>query len=241
MELYKIVEKNKNEIITVVGAGGKTSIINYLADYYRNELRVLLTTTTKIYVPQKESYDCMFMVKDNKNIELNKESSVVVCGKHINYENKIIGLDFNDLISLTPQFDLVLIEGDGSKRKKLKGWRENEPLVYPKSTKTIAILDITSYSLDIRDENIHRLEEFKKLTQINSTKVTITNLKDIVLNEQGLFKKAKGKKILFINKVEGTYYEDLAEKLIKEINKEKHDISIMYGSIKQGTIKEVIK
>ncbi|MDX5709315.1 putative selenium-dependent hydroxylase accessory protein YqeC, partial [Clostridioides difficile] len=49
MELSNIIEKN--EIITVVGAGGKTSFINYFANFYRDKLKVLLTTTTKIYVP----------------------------------------------------------------------------------------------------------------------------------------------------------------------------------------------
>ncbi|HBF4979705.1 TPA: putative selenium-dependent hydroxylase accessory protein YqeC, partial [Clostridioides difficile] len=39
MELSNIIKKN--EIITVVGAGGKTSFINYFANFYRDKLKVL--------------------------------------------------------------------------------------------------------------------------------------------------------------------------------------------------------
>lgn len=239
MELSKIVEKNKHEVITVVGAGGKTSFINFLANYYRNDLKVLLTTTTKIYIPQKKYYDSIFMLNENKEIRLEQKPSITICGKYINDEKKIVGLDFDELENLEPKFDLTLIEGDGSKRKKLKGWSETEPVVYEKTTKTVGILDITSCNLEINDKNIHRLNEFKKITAIKNKKVTINNLKDVVLNENGLFKNSIGKKILFINKVEDNYYEDLTMQLIKEIKKEKHDISIIYGSIRKGSIKEV--
>ena len=30
-------------------------------------------------------------------------------------------------------FDIVIIEGDGSKEKSLKGWRDSEPVIYGKA------------------------------------------------------------------------------------------------------------
>lgn len=239
MKLFNIVDENKKEIITVVGAGGKTSFINYLVNYYRKYLKVLSTTTTKIYKPQEENYDTIIMLNDNENSRKIKNNSATVCGKYIDKDNKIVGLDFDELKRIIPNFDLIFIEGDGSKKKKLKGWREDEPIVYPYSTKTIGILDITAYNLDIKEENIHRVKEFKKLIEEYNSKTSINNLKDIILHKNGIFKNAKGEKILFINKVENSYYERLTISLIKEINKEIHNISIFYGSIKEDTIKEV--
>ena len=41
--------------ICAVGAGGKTSLLYELAEEYRQEgKRVLLTTTTKMYLPEKD-------------------------------------------------------------------------------------------------------------------------------------------------------------------------------------------
>ena len=132
-----MIKLNKTEIITVVGAGGKTSLINYLANKYRDRSKILLTTTTKIYVPSKDLYKYIYMLDENEEIDIHTGLGIIVIGKSINKEKKIIGLDFDNIKHLTPKFDLILIEGDGSKKKKLKGWNDEEPLVYPKSTKTI--------------------------------------------------------------------------------------------------------
>ena len=46
-------EKKKARTISVVGAGGKTTLIYRLAEELKEKgLRVLITTTTKMYVPE---------------------------------------------------------------------------------------------------------------------------------------------------------------------------------------------
>lgn len=227
-----MINIGKNEIITVVGAGGKTSFINYFANYYRNQLKVLLTTTTNIYVLDKESYENIFMIDYNSNVVSSNPYGVTVCGKNINKKNKIVGLDFNDIDKIYSEFDLILIEGDGSKCKKIKGWNDTEPVVYGKTTKTVGIMDITSYDMDINEENIHRLDKFTDITLKSNGKIDIVDFKNIVLNKNGIFKNAIGEKILFINKVESLEYEEVVKKLIDLLNKENHDIKIFYGSIK---------
>ncbi|NMS91643.1 putative selenium-dependent hydroxylase accessory protein YqeC [Clostridioides difficile] len=234
MELSNII--GKNEIITVVGAGGKTSFINYFADFYRYELKVLLTTTTKIYVP--DNYENIIMTIDGTVIP-SICHGVTVCGSYINSENKIVGIDSSILDKIIDKFDLVLIEGDGSKKKKLKGWNNGEPVVYHKTTKTVGILDITSFGMDINEENIHRLDIFKKIANLDTYNndsnptVNLQNLKSIILNPNGLFKNYCGEKVLFINKVENEKYKNLAIKLIKGIKEDESKMEIFYGSIKQ--------
>ena len=245
MNLFDIVDIDKDDIVTVVGAGGKTSLINYLAKHYQIDHKILVTTTTKIYKPDNEFKYSMYLL-DNitkaTNVLLDIKNGIVVCGQYINDEEKIVGIGFEELDRITPKFDLSLIEGDGSKRKKIKGWNNNEPVVYPSTKKTIGILDITSYDMDINEVNIHRLDELKKITNINKNeKINFDNLCDIVLNDNGMFKNAMGENVLFINKVENTYYENIANDLIEHIkNKNKiinKNINIVYGSIKQGIIK----
>ncbi len=240
MDFVDILQLNKNEIISVVGAGGKTSLINYIANRYRYNKKVLMTTTTKIYIPNKDLYDDMYMVGEKAGITISKRVGTTVVGKHI-IEEKIIGVNFEDLKKLIPNFDLILIESDGSRRKKLKGWNNKEPVVYYNSTKTIGVLDITSYGISINNNNIHRLEELKKITDIDNIKININNLVDVVLNKNGLFKNSYGEKILFINKVENKENEEAAKILIQKINEHKHKLSIVYGSIKDDCFKIIKK
>ena len=58
------------------------------------------------------------------------------------------------------------------------GWRDSEPVIYPKTTKTIGVVDISSIGLDINEENIHRVDRFLDIINDYSTnKVNIEHLR----------------------------------------------------------------
>lgn len=228
MNLIKSFNIKNKDIITIVGAGGKTSLMFSASSLLRKNYRVLVTTTTNIYVPDEKLYDEMIMLSemkyDNyKNIIENSKNGVYVIGNYIENklgENKpkIKGLNSKILDEISPYFDIVLIEGDGSKEKPLKGWRDDEPVVYDKSTKIIGVVDISSIGLEINENNIHRLDKFLNIINDNkSQKVKLDHLKNLILNKYGLFKDSKGEQILFINKVERSKNKKDAILLIKKI------------------------
>jgi len=176
----------KNDVISITGAGGKSSLMYVLGMEFENSL---LTTSTKILKP----------TTDNVLInEIPQTIGTFVLGKRIE-NGKIIGYEEEELSKFIPQFDLTFIEADGSKEMNLKGWKESEPVVYAYSNKTIGVLDISV--LDKRTEKtVFRLKEYEKITRAG-TYINLQNLKDVVLYENGLFKDSKFK-ILYINKVE---------------------------------------
>lgn len=90
----------------------------------------------------------------------------------------------------------------------------------------------------INDKYIHRLDEFLKICGEVESRITLENLKNIVLNRNGLFKNSIGEKILFINKVDNEKREELAYKLIRMIKKEDENIKIIYGSLIKNFYKE---
>ena len=225
MNLIDTFKISKKDIITIVGAGGKTSLMYSASSLLRKDYKVLVTTTTHIYIPDKSIYD--EILQNNKN-------GVYVIGNHIVNNLKIKGLTFDMLDEIIHYFDIVIIEGDGSKEKSLKGWRDSEPVIYPKTTKTIGVVDISSIGLDINEENIHRVDRFLDIINDYSTnKVNIEHLEKLILNKNGLFKIYKGEKILFINKVENINNKTNALNLIKNIKcKSSSYINrYIYGSI----------
>ena len=236
IDTFKIKDK---DIITIIGAGGKTSLMYSASSLLRNKYKVLVTTTTHIYIPDKNTYDEIIMISDYTNkyyqsILENNKNGVYVVGNYIVNNCKIKGLTFEMLDEIIHHFDIVIIEGDGSKEKSLKGWNDLEPVIYPKTSKVIGVLDITSIGLDINEENIHRVDRFLDIiNDYSANKVTIEHLEKIVLNENGLFKINKGENILFINKVESTIDKINVLNLIKNIKcKKNSNISnYIYGSI----------
>ena len=239
MNLIDTFKINNKDIITIIGAGGKTSLMFSASSLLRNDYKVLVTTTTHIYVPDNNLYDKIIMLthfenENYNNILQNNKNGVYVIGSHIVNNSKIKGLTFDMLDKITPYFDVVIIEGDGSKEKSLKGWNDNEPVIYTKTTKTIGIVDISSIGIDINEENIHRVDKFLDIiNDYSNNKVNIEHLEKLILNKNGLFKFYKGEKILFINKVEDINKRKNALNIIKDIKNENQSYidKFIYGSI----------
>ncbi|RDC48863.1 putative selenium-dependent hydroxylase accessory protein YqeC, partial [Acinetobacter sp. RIT592] len=78
--LEQLLEIKENDVITVVGAGGKTSLITYLSKQLSSEYRVLLTTTTKIYIPKSSDYNNIILTDKSNTFILDK--GITLCGKY---------------------------------------------------------------------------------------------------------------------------------------------------------------
>ncbi|MCC3865275.1 putative selenium-dependent hydroxylase accessory protein YqeC [Terrisporobacter petrolearius] len=247
MNLIDAFDIKNKDVITIVGAGGKTSLMFSASSLLKKEYKVLVTTTTNIYVPREKFYDKMIMLSEIKDedykklIEESNKGVYVIGNKIVNKEasnkSKIKGLSVEVLDKITSYFDIVIIEGDGSKEKPLKGWQDLEPIVYNKTTKTIGVVDIKTIGLNINEDNIHRLDEFLKvINDEESQKVKVKHLKNLVLNKSGLFKFSQGEKILFINKAENIGDKKNAVLLTNKIKDENSSYinKFIYGSILQN-------
>ncbi|WP_411681193.1 selenium cofactor biosynthesis protein YqeC [Clostridium thailandense] len=214
MKLKDLLNLNRGDIVSIVGAGGKTTFMYSLAEELRNESKILVTTTTKIYMPEKKYYDFV-SIGEGSFDKFNNHNGIYLYGKCVNSENKIIGLNENVIDNKLSYFDYILIEADGSKKKPIKGWKDDEPVVINNTKKTIGIIDIEAIGKEINNDNVHRLEKFINITKMKENDlINIAGLVSLIYHKKGLFKDSKGEKILFINKVEGLGKRELAYKLI---------------------------
>lgn len=236
MKLSKLLGLKQKDIISIVGAGGKTSLMLYLAGELRNYHKVLVTTTTKIYLPEKKQYDYLNLLAESSNLNIyNNSNGIYVLGNKINKENKIEGISREFLKRKEAYFHYILIEADGSKRKPIKGWNEDEPVIYENTTKTIGVLDIQVIGKTVNEGLVHRMDRFTELTSLEENEIiTAAHLKKLVLKEKGLFKNAAGERILFINKAEKEEDFINAKTLSELIFLESSDYidKIIIGSIK---------
>lgn len=236
--LETLIKFQKNDIISIVGSGGKTSLMFHLARLFSERLghhtpshKILITTTTKIMLPKKQDYEFIQIGTDNIESFLSStQKGRFVLGKRVDktnlssseisclYESKLIGFEPEKLSNYIKYFDLCLIESDGSKGKNLKGWNETEPVIVPETTKTIGVINLKLIGQYPDEQNIFRLEHFKRLlsSPLESV-VTASHIKDVILHEKGLFKNAVGYKILFINQADDKIQADFARSLFSGI------------------------
>lgn len=241
MRLTEIIDLNKGQVISIVGAGGKTTLMFTMAEELRKGNKVLITTTTKIYIPSKNDFQFMFFEGDNVNLFNNSvDNGIYIYGNSVNSEYKIIGTSDNELEKLLPYYDYIFIEADGSKRKPLKGWNYNEPVISKYTNITIGVITIEVLGMMVNESNIHRIEKFMALTGTKEhERIRKEHIVSLIFNPEGLFKNSLGKRILFVNKLDMEKDFNLTSKLLQCIamkNREYELIdSIIFGSLKNKT------
>ena len=197
MTLYEALGINLDipELISVVGAGGKTSTMFRLAQEFKSlGKKVLVTTTTNIAFSETSQADRL-IIESSKNIcSLSRiEPGTIVClGSYmVDDKGKLKGIDpeFIDLIYQEHLFDYVVVEADGSKRRPIKAPAHYEPVIPRETTRVIGVIGLDALGKTITEEYVHRPNLFcsitgKKIGDVIDRKC----LTDLILSEDGLFK-----------------------------------------------------
>ena len=257
--LEKLLNLRKKDIITAVGSNGKTTFcLNLCKELKKKEKTVFFTTTVKI-LPVNKKYEFIDITIPNTENEteekkgevfpkmeitsfllnlkkkLNNSGNVYVLGIYDSKIGKITSLSPELLENISEKCDYMIIEGDGSKMKPLKGWKKTEPVYTKNTTKSVGILPINIIGDKITDINIHRMEEFLKISkgQKNET-LTLNHLYNVIVHKNGLFQYALGERILILNCAERDKDKEnalnLAEMIQNNINFK--DVKICVTSLK---------
>lgn len=231
-DLINIKDK---DVISIVGSGGKTSLMYYLSKNILGK-KILVSTTTKIKIPTIKFYDYIAFDKDKaKYLKENNSKGIYILANKIS-EDKLGSFELEYLEDLTNNFENVILEADGSKEKLIKAWNEEEPVILKNTTKTIGVLNLDILGKEINDKNVHRLERFIKMTNFSlNEEIDEQCLIKIIIDENGLFKNAMGEKILFINGAESLDKINSAIFIAKSLIDMNYKLDyIVIGSISEG-------
>lgn len=196
-------EKKRHRIISVVGAGGKTTLIYRLAEELKRKgLHVLITTTTKMYVPKRRfiSWESGIDEEEDKGkqesakrmeekirVKLHEEGIVVV-GRILNGGEKFTGIPEKVRSRLPSLCDVLLVEADGSRQKPVKVPAEHEPILFPASDLVIGVLGMNSVGQHIL-EAAHRPEDVAAFLNTSvEHRITEEDLEKIAESPLGLKK-----------------------------------------------------
>ena len=220
-DVFKIKDK---DVVSIVGSGGKTTLMNYLAKEF-NKRKVLVSTTTKIRIPSQDFYDFIAFNKEEADAIKNiNNKGIYVLGSKIK-DNKLESFDLEYMKSITDNFDIVFLEADGSKEKYIKGWNETEPVILDNTTITIGIINLEILGKLVNENNVHRVEQFMDLTgaKLNDV-IEKEHLIAVIRGEKGLFKNSKGRRILLINGVKDNKTRKIANEITETILKKHNKI-----------------
>lgn len=238
VKLYKKLSINlsKKNIISVVGGGGKTTSIIVLSKELKEEgKRVLVTTSTGMFIPKKVDYDNLFIGELPKKFIPTDGSITYYAEKNDDINNKIKtqNISLIDEIIERKIFDIVLIEADGSKRLPIKAPAAHEPVISKHTSMTIGVVGLDSIGTMVNEENVHRAELFKKIVGEEVRIVDANAILKLVLDGRGLFKNSKGRTVLILNKADNSFKIEQG-KIVRE-NLKNFNIHVLIANVRTNT------
>ncbi len=264
MLINEALNLKEKAFISLVGAGGKSTLFSQLAEelLLKNK-RIILTTTTKMF-----SWQLIPLIKKGRLIEEHNEEIIQESiKKYFSLKRKggrlaIIGEKIEDkgeekVSGPPPEWldkwwgedlvDFILIEADGGAGRPVKAPAPHEPVIPLSTTDLIGVIGIDSLGLSLQEENVFRSEIFSRLSGLKlGEKIGIEALALLICHSEGLFKGAPQdcRRHLFINKVEDSkdlkMAEELAFQVLKICHRRISDIIIGAASQKE-VVAEVIR
>ena len=183
-KLETLKKQNKSLVVSVVGAGGKTSLIYHLASQLKTEFKVLVTTTTMMFKPMDELDQIIYQndepestfienwITSKKVLEASQVTGLFLkeAGEGFDIDGrkviKVKGVapTLVDQIATCHLYDLILVEADGSRRRPLKAYASHEPVLPSCSDMVMVVMGLKGLNAPITEETVHRVEAFLKLT-----------------------------------------------------------------------------
>ena len=164
----------EKHIVSIVGAGGKTTIMYQLARYFaRQGKKVLVTTTTHIWKPASN-----FAQSGAEVVALWKEGQYAVVGSIEEATGKLTQLSRELLLQYCSLADLVLVEADGAKGLPCKAPASHEPVLLPESNIVLGVIGLDALHKPV-EEVCFRLQEVQSLLKVNA---------EHILNEEDVAK-----------------------------------------------------
>ena len=226
-DLSPLLGLTDSQIITFIGGGGKTSLMNTLGkEFASHGYPTLLTTTTHIMKPDflsDESYieneDLGQLANIFTNLKKNTLSLAAlgipekVVNSNVKWRSpssdfcKKIAEFSKKFSTKNPyKFLKILCEGDGSKRLPIKLPKDGEPVFFPKTDTVIGVIGLSCLGKPIK-ETLFRYELLPNLTSLDNYFIKSLQSADIVttdflyrlcLSEKGLRKNITSQKFCII-------------------------------------------
>jgi probable selenium-dependent hydroxylase accessory protein YqeC len=211
--LIESLDLKEREVISLVGAGGKTTLMFRLAkELLLAGEKVVTTTTTKILEPGLG--DTRFLLVDSDEARL-KQFVLQRIPKYQHITLVRERLESGKLNGVSPSlvddlwnshvFDKMVVEADGAARRPVKAPREREPIIPSSTTLVVALLGVDGVGVTLDEENVFQPERVSRITGIPvGDKITQEAMAILLTHPEGLFKgtPVSSRKVAFINKVD---------------------------------------
>lgn len=210
MRLHQALKIRNSEVISFVGAGGKTTAaMRLMEELAGNERQVVFTTTTKVQEPIPNRGECLLLADGEEAMAkmpdlLDCYSKVFLAKRRLEEvdptawgesntdyavrPNKLEGVppSLVDRLALRLSEAVILVEADGAGHRALKAPAAHEPVVPASTTLLVPLADLAVLGRPLTEERVHRPELVAGLTgAIVGQPVTVEMVATVLSHAQG--------------------------------------------------------
>ena len=210
MNIEEAFSLKNHEVISLVGGGGKTTLMFALGKELSSERKgILLTTTTKIWEPAPSPSFALFLSEKFSEMKrwvvdnLQKYSYLVIAQKKLT-DGKLQGIvpQWVEELGSLPGVSFVVVEADGAAGRSLKAPREGEPVVPLNTSLLIPVVGIDALGCPLEEKHVFRSEiAARVLNMALGSAVTETMIARLI-EEIIKVRPPNARVIPFINKVD---------------------------------------
>lgn len=213
MTLKEALDIKPGEVISLVGGGGKTTLMFALARELASAgNRVITTTTTKILEPLSSETPLLLLEADEQEMIGRLLQNLADYG-HITLarerlaSGKLKGISPELVVELARlnQVSCIIVEADGAAQRSLKAPNLTEPVIPDATSLVIPVVGIDALGCRLTGENVFRPEVVSKLLGLPLGEViSAESIAFLVTHPRGIIKGSPGgaRIIPFINKVD---------------------------------------
>lgn len=203
-----------NSTVSIVGAGGKTTLMFRLAtELLKNGHRVLTTTSTKIFMPTADQSPEVIISENPLEVirfadrRFLEPMHLTAAARYDDTRNKLLGYSpaVIDEIWHSRRFDYILVEADGAAHLPLKAPAGHEPVIPLATTALVVVIGLEAVGDLLTDDHVFRSERYTQLTGLPIGEiVTAQSVCNVLMHPKGLMKgcPAGASRFVFLNKAE---------------------------------------
>jgi len=213
MRLKEALDIKLGEVISLVGGGGKTTLMFALArELASSGSCVVTTTTTKIFEPLPSQTPFLLLGTDEEKMirslvqNMDKYKHITLARKKLP-SGKLEGIspDLVCRLARINRVSYIIVEADGAARRPLKAPDPAEPVIPSNTSLLIPMVGVDAVGCRLTEENVFRPQIVSQLIGLPLGEViSAESIAFLITHHQGIIKGSpdRARIVPFINKVD---------------------------------------
>ncbi len=213
MSLKEAFDIRPGEIISLVGGGGKTTLMFALArELASRENCVVTTTTTKIFEPLPSETQSLLVEKNEEKMiallleNVDKYKLITLASEKLpSGKLNSISQELIARLAELNQVSYIIVEADGAAHRSLKAPSPTEPAIPHNTSLVIPVVGIDAIGCRLNEENVFRPEIVSRLLGLPLGEIISTeSIAFLITHQKGIIKGSpeSARIVPFINKTD---------------------------------------